>query len=338
MLQDHLTIEQLSSHLEQLTTKKVLFISKLDHGVYHVKLSDKGDVVARVFPSQDDYSTIKALSALLGYLSEQGYPAERVVPDSASSVSILADAIGSGCVLLTRFAPGNHPERNRVTFYRIGALLAKLHALPIPEGTPTGGTWHHLKLGGDARDECHGAMQMLEKARQRLQDADEQAHKDLDSLSDELRRTQDMLDKEYDNLPKALVHPDLVPANIIAQEGTATAGTDRGEWTIVDWAGAGVGVRIFSLAFVLFIGAIHGKAILLHAVMKAYRAKIKLEEAEMNVLPQAAYFRFLTIKCWEVGMGRQTPADVAKQLPWMLETAEKVTSTVRKILTAPPEE
>jgi Ser/Thr protein kinase RdoA (MazF antagonist) len=322
MLHDHLTIEQLNSHLEAHCSVKAVNISKLDLNVYRVEISKSESYVARVFPSEDSFSSISALSRLLIHLEANNYPAERIISGPSNAVTKIAESLGTGCVMLTVFIPGGHPERNRVTFYKLGVLLGQLHSLPVPEAMPIGGSWHHLSLSGGIQEECDAALQMLANTDQ------SQIAQDSQKLCDELRHLKRAFAEKEGILPKSMIHPDLVPVNVIAREGS-----DK-DWAVVDWVGAGVGHRILSLGFLLAVGAIRGKLILVHAIMKGYGSKIQLEESELEILPNAAYARFLTIKCWEVGVGRKTPSDAIKELPSLLEMAENVSRTVKNIVNA----
>jgi Ser/Thr protein kinase RdoA (MazF antagonist) len=326
MLKDHITVEHLASHLEARCSLKLGNISKLDLNVYHVECSNSENYVARVFFSKEYFGNISALSKLLNYLEANHYPAERIVSRSANAVTEIDESLGGGSVMLTTFVPGRHPERNRVTFYKLGVLLSQLHSLPIPEDIPSGGSWHHLSITGGVQEECDAAIRMLDNL-----DHD-QRNGDRQKLCDELKRLKESFAEKDNALPKCLVHPDFVPANIIAREGSDN------DWTIVDWLGAGLGHRILSLGFLLAVGAIRGKLILVHAIMKGYGSKIKLEESELELLPQATYARLFTIKCWEVGVGRKTPTDALKELPTLLEMAKNVSRTVKEIANTKPKD
>ncbi len=322
MLEDHITSDQLATHLEAHATSKVLSVARLDLNVFRVNLEDNVTVVARVFPSREAYVAVSALSSTLQHLAAHDYPAERLATEAVAPVTELDENLGGGCVLVTSFVSGTRPERNRVTFHKLGELLGRLHAIPVPDGAAKGGAWHHLSPGGGIHDECEAAMRMLNMA----------PHGDPRSvarLRDELRHVQRAFAAEERNLPAALVHPDFVPANVIVRDG---GGGNGDEWAVVDWAGAGVGPRILSLGFLLGVGAVRGKLILVQAVMKGYAVHARLEAAELRVLREAAYARFLTMGCWEVGVGRKKPVDVVDRLGALQEMSDLVSGKVKEIL------
>lgn len=323
MLTDCITPDQLAAHLEGCASRKVLSVARLDFNIFRVDFDNNIAVVARIFPSHNALAAVSALSSTLRHLAVQSYPAETLESEVVESVTKLDDKLGTGCVLVTKFVPGARPERNRVTFYKLGLLLGRLHTIPVPDGVPEGGAWHHLSLEGGIHEECQAAMRMLEGA----QAGDAEPDDNVARLRDELQHVQRAFAAEEGNLPTALIHPDFVPANIIVREGSGSDG-----WTVIDWAGAGIGPRILSLGFLLGVGAIKGKLILVHAVMKGYAAHAQLEAAEVRVLREAAYVRFLTMGCWEVGVGRKKPADVVEGLGMLLEMGDKVVATVKEIL------
>lgn len=108
-------------------------------------------------------------------------------------------------------------------------------------------------------------------------------------------------------LPRAIVHPDFVPVNIIehalSDEGIDATTKVQKKWTVVDWTGAGVGYRVISLGFLLRVAGERGRMVLVDEVMKGYGEFVKLEECELEVLAKAVYVRIFTLDCWQVAMG-----------------------------------
>jgi Ser/Thr protein kinase RdoA (MazF antagonist) len=289
--------------------------------VFRVNFDNDVAIVARIFPGEDALRVAVRLCSILQHLQAHDYPAERPAVAVVHAVSKLDPALPVGAVLATNFVPGARPERNRATFHKLGQLLGRLHALPVPEGQSKGGAWHHLSLLGGIDEECEAAVRMLDAAEQ----GDDNAAGDVTQLRDAVRHVQSAFAAEEANLPQAIVHPDLVPVNVIAHE----EGGGGDEWTVVDWAGSGAGPRILSLGFLLGVGAIRGKLVLPQAVMKGYAAHAsRLEAAELRVLREAAYARFLTMSCWEVGVGRKKPAEAVKGLDGLLAMADQVATKV----------
>jgi hypothetical protein len=322
MPEDLITIDQLTRHLEgrAYDSNKVTSVVKLDVNVFGVAFNNDANVVARVIPGPEALVAISTLSSILGHLDRYVYPAEKKAMETVQTISRLDRPLPIGAVLATTFVPGTRPERNRVTFHKLGQLLGQLHALPVPTDTQKGGAWHHLTLEGGLDEECVAAAAMLDAAQQ-----GDGKDADITRLRDALDHVRSTFSAEDANLPKALVHPDFVPSNVIVRVGS-------GEWVIVDWVGAGVGPRIVGLGFLLGVGAIRGKLVLVQAVMKGYAAR--LEPAELRVLREAAYARFLTMACWEVGVGRKTAAEAAKGLDALLDMGDAVVAKVKEIETA----
>lgn len=310
-LKNHLSTEELNGRLENTCSIKLEEITQLDLNVYKVTLADKRLWVARVF--KRPLEEIKQEAHVLTSLNQMGFPAEKCVGENP------AFAIGSElCVLLTQFAPGNRPERNRKTFHRLGSLLGQLHSLDLPLiAIPRGGAWHHLSTSGSLTEELAAAIRGLEGY---WGHAPTEQQDPIKQLINQLRAHNDLED-----LPKSLVHPDFVSSNVI--EDTATS-----EWTIVDWTGVGVGPRILSLGFLLYAAAARGKLVLVDEVMSAYGSQVTLEPGEMDRLRAAIWVRPFTIACWDVFSRGKDASEVVKCIdPWV-ESAEKVAARVRVIV------
>jgi hypothetical protein len=325
VLRDHISAAELTAHLEQHYSIKIHQITNLDLDIYTVKVNLGGDSwVARVFHQPDAYDCISRLTSLLSYLKQQGLPAEQCVGDDpVSKLSAKGD-----CVLLTKFVDGKKPTRDKVAFYRLGKLLGQIHITPIPEGAPAGGAWHHLALSGGIQEECMTVLDLLDEFDRSGAAGDDDRHH-LAILREEIHC---LRASEIEKLPAALVHPDLVLPNIIAQQGSG----EHDSWTVVDWAGAGVGPRLLSLGFLLCNAAMHGKIGLANAVMKGYHTSgARLEPSELDQrLPLAIYERYLLIQCWEVAMAREKASVVAERLPAIVEMAQKVANKIRELVKA----
>lgn len=341
MVNDHLSEAQLRAALTDHWNVQVHSYVRLDLNVSRIDLDDDTSWVVRVYPGQRTvvdndnlYVAVNSLVKLLEHLAGQEYPVEQLA--SANPVAQIAasdprNAIHGTCILVTRFVPGRSPERNRVTFYRLGRLLGKLHAMPIPPGTPEGGAWHHLCIQGGFREEYDAALMLLAKLEHHNDEPEIQA---LDVLKEKLHHLKQVFVDVEPPLPRALVHPDLVPTNVIA--GASVQQDDKGNefepWTVIDWTGAGVGTRVLSLGFLLAVAAARGKLILVDAVMKAYSEHVQLEPGELDRLSDAVSARFLTIQCWEAGLGRKTAVEVVNALPRLIQDAENVSKRVRELV------
>jgi Ser/Thr protein kinase RdoA (MazF antagonist) len=328
---------RLHNHLEAQYNLEIETIHKLDEDVYRVQIlsPQKRCWVARVFHHPANaYSAVQSLLVLLDYLKQQGYPSEELAVDpSVSALTQIKDS--SECVLVTKWVAGQAPERNRNTFYRLGTLLGKLHSLPVPSDCISpGGGWHHLNLSGGVTAEIESAISVIREVEAESSEGDEiqQGHH---GLITELRKLQVEFSPES-QLPVALTHPDLTPSNVISHaspdSGDSAPGSADEIWTIIDWAGAGIGPRIFSLGFLLAVATARGKMILVDAVLKGYRTFCSLEPLEIAHLVSAGYVRFLTMGCWEIGRGRKSVNQILETLPELVCKAEQTAERVRQII------
>lgn len=81
------------------------------------------------------------------------------------------------------------------------------------------------------------------------------------------------------------------------------------------------------------MAASRGKLVLVDAAMKGYNKHITLNPNELEQLPFAVYARLLTIRFWEVSMGRKQPAAVVDSLLSLFEIGEVVAERARKMCT-----
>ncbi|KAK6539351.1 hypothetical protein TWF694_009581 [Orbilia ellipsospora] len=337
-MEGYITQDELKFHLENHYSVQITSTHRLDLNIFRVSISkeeENEELVARIHPSADSYTFLTSLAELLTFLSSQKYPAETLISPKNPISTFQLPPTREGSIILTNFVTGTPPERNRTTFARLGALLGRLHSLPIPDGTPQGGAWHHLTLSGSIGAEIDAAMEILNQKTvppTLTEDEREDEEQSISFLRQELQTLRDTL--AIPSLPKALVHPDLVPSNVISRpkSNNSSDGMFDDEWVIVDWTGAGVGSRIVSLGYLLSVAAIHGKTTLVEFVMKGYAKYVKLEEAELERVKQAVVVRHLTIGCWQVGKERKSARVVAEELAWIVDVAEKVRVSVDEFL------
>ena len=326
IIEDRLSDAVLLAHVEKVAGGKVKSIEKLDWNVYRVDRVDHNSLVARVYAQQHE-ATVKVLAELLEHLHAKSFPAEKL-----SEPAVAAVEGSEACTLFTQFVQGSHPERNRVTYFRIGRLLGKLHSLDVVDRLPTGGAWHHLSMAGGIREECDAAVSLLRKLKAQGTSAESDSQNDnnhIDQLIEHLGVLRDVFSRA--DLPHCIVHPDLVPVNIIEEPLAAGSASPHPKWTLVDWTGAGVGCRVLPLGFVLGAAAAKGKLVLVNAVMKAYAESVALTAAELEVLPYAVYARFFTLDCWSVAMGREQAKAVVEGLPRFRKLGEDVANRVMEL-------
>jgi Ser/Thr protein kinase RdoA (MazF antagonist) len=304
--------ERLRSHLEARYGIDVAAMTDLDVGVWRVGRADGPDWVARWFPARRPAETVAGDAEILRYVEAHGFPAERCAADEPVS------ALEGRAVLVTEWADAVPRKQRREAIRatgglgRLGALLGRLHSLPSDGGAVArpGGAWHHLADGLPAA-EVAAASRMLADAAHLIPDGEREAY-------EALRAEINALDTA-DGLPEALTHPDFVLANVVATPGGMI---------LVDWAGAGRGPRIWSLAFLLYAeGAKDLRRVDL--VLAGYRRHVTLEAGELGRLAAIARARPLVLSAWSVCTGRTTPAEALAQAAEAKTLAEAIAARAR---------
>jgi Ser/Thr protein kinase RdoA (MazF antagonist) len=268
-----------------------------DQDVVLMRRDDGPSWVARVFPPERPVSAVEGDAAILNWLAEIGYPAERCADREPVSV------LDGQPVLVTEAVPSVPRAQRRAAIKDaggirgLGEMLGRLHTLAIeaePEAlNRPGGAWHHMADGAPADE--------LSVARRWLDEAEEQASvRDLPHFR-ELSDALDAVDA-CTGLPEALIHPDFVLANVVA---TAEPGM-----VLVDWAGAGRGPRVWPLAFLLWAeGAKDLRRVDL--ALSGYRRHVQLEDAELERLEATIAARPLVFVIWHLHHRVRNPADAA---------------------------
>jgi methyltransferase (TIGR00027 family) len=279
--------QALASHLESAYDIRVRAIKELDLGVHRVDLAGRQRWIARVFPRSRPADSALADAALLGWLADAGFPAERGAHPDAVSVH------RGQPVLVTRYVAGRAARANPDTFRLLGELLGRLHGLDPdhPAARRPGGAWHHLVFdaGIDLEAEAMGAL--LAATRYRVPAAQAAS---LDALLTDVGTH-----SGFDGLPQAFGHPDLVPRNVIH--------TTSGDAVVIDWAGAGLMPRIAPLGPLLW--AASAKPANLDAALAGYQMHVTLEPAEWDKLPAAMGRVPLMLAAWSFATGRRSLAD-----------------------------
>ncbi len=160
-----------------------------------------------------------------------------------------------------------------------------------------GGAWHHLAYTGGPEEELAAARELLDGARHRVPAT---ATSDYDELAAALASADG-----GDGLPEALIHADFVPSNAIAAPG--------GTPVIVDWAGAGRGPRLWSLAFLLWAAGMERMADV-DAVLAGYRDHVELEPDELARLPDVLLARPLVFTVLAFANGSQSAGEARESL------------------------
>ncbi len=293
--------ERLGAHLEEFYGVPVTATRELDHGVHRVERADGTAWLARVFPAFRSLDAARGDAALLDWLVRAGIPAERTAVPEPVSVH------DGQAVLVTEFASGRQPAASPQLFEQLGTLLAQIHGLPSDRSPAdrAGGAWHHLVLDATPADELVAVRQLLNDARHRVRPGGLAAYEQLREAVDDLTLPVD--------LPVAVVHPDLVPRNLIQ---------DGDDLTVIDWSGAGRGARVVSLGCLLWSTAGHGPSV--DAVIRGYRQTVSLQPAEIEHLDDAMALRPAVLACWTFATGRSPAEDAAA---WWVNQRRTLLST-----------
>jgi Ser/Thr protein kinase RdoA (MazF antagonist) len=300
-------MDTLPAHLEQTYGITIAKMSQLDVGVFRVDRSDNGTpLVARLFSAARSYAAAEADLAVLRYLAETGFRAER--PFGEGALTSHKDQ----AVLVTEFireAP--KAERPPYPIVRLGAMIGRLHRLAVPAGAnrPAGALHHFAE--GTMTDELRGLAGWLDSVEDRAPNGSAEA---FDTL-----RTAAAAADGGDGLPEALVHPDPVPKNaIFTADGPV----------LVDWTSAGRGSRLASMTLVLMSG---WAAV---PFLKGYRRVISLTDEECDRLAGLLFSRLLINLVFGVCREPSTAVSKAKRLPALRKDAEakarELTGVVRQ--------
>jgi Ser/Thr protein kinase RdoA (MazF antagonist) len=280
-------VDTLPTHLETEYGITIRNVTQLDVGVFRVDRTDKGTpLVVRMFSAARSYAAAEADLAVLHYLAEIGFPAERPFGDGTLT------SHQDQAVLVTEFikqAP--KAQRPPHPIIRLGAMVGRLHGLAVPAGADRpAGALHHF-ADGTMVDELRAAAGWLDSIEGQLAPGDSGALAALRSA---------VVDADGGaGLPEAFVHPDPVPKNVIfTAEGPV----------LVDWTSAGRGPRLASMTLVLRSG---WAAV---PFMRGYARKASLIGEERDRLAGLLFSRALIDAVFRVCHDPKTVPGTAKRL------------------------
>jgi Ser/Thr protein kinase RdoA (MazF antagonist) len=299
-------LDDVGAHLEATYGIGVKHVTSLDVGVLRIDRTDGPPWVARVFAAGRPLERAEGDAAVLAHLAEHGFPAERLAADAPVS------SFEGQPVLVTTFVEAaKKAKRDPEGAARIGGLLGRLHALPLP---PNGnaaarpaGALHHF-AEGTRRDELDEAARWLDQLEPRVPEGDR-------GRVDQLRQALAEADGG-EGLPAALIHPDPVPKNAIR--------TAPGELSYVDWTGAGIGPRNVSLSYVL------GRKTTSAQIVAGYAEHVTLTDEEWERLPGIVAGRHLVNLCFRLGLAPENAAGLAKKVTSIAREARSTVAAARK--------
>jgi Ser/Thr protein kinase RdoA (MazF antagonist) len=297
-------VDELPAHLEETYGITVTKVSQLDVGVFRVDQSTKGTaLVVRLFSRARSYAAAEADLAVLRYLAEIGFPAERPVGARALS------SHQGQAVLVTEFVK-QVPKAKRPPhpIVRLGAMIGRLHGVPVPAGADRpAGALHHF-AEGTMVDELRAAAGWLDSIEARVPSASGAA-------VDAIRAAVAAADGG-EGLPEAFVHPDPVPKNVIfTADGPV----------LVDWTSAGRGPRLASMTLLLRSG---WAAV---PFMKGYTRVVSLTDDERDRLAGLLFSRTLIQAVFRVCREPETVPAAAKRLDTIRRESEKTADEILNV-------
>jgi Ser/Thr protein kinase RdoA (MazF antagonist) len=275
--------ELLVGHLEDRYGIDIAGTTELDAGVIRVERCDGPPWVARRFVTGRDPSRVEGDAEVLRFLERQGVPAERCAhPEPVSTLDGRA-------VLVTTYVEGKPAANTKTVRRNLGALLGRINAME-PEPGPTrrpAGSLHHLPdYEGRPAQDLAAARALLADLEARVDPAHQQLYDSLLALLGN--------GDSGDGLPEGFLHPDATRSNVIA--------TPEG-LVLVDWAGAGTGPRLASLAVLLHSAGPKQVA----DVLAGYRAHVELTAEELDRVEGVLWIRPLWLACWQCWLAVVSP-------------------------------
>jgi len=288
-------VDTLPAHLQESYGIAVTKMTKLDVGVFRIDQSDKGTpLVARLFSQARPYALAEGDLAVLRYLAELGFPAERPFGDVP-----LTRHQGQALLVTEFIKQAPKPKRPPYPILRLGAMIGRLHGLGVPAGADrAAGALHHFAEGTVA-DELRAVAGWLDSIEDRVPDG-------AGDALDILRVTVSAADGGG-GLPEAFVHPDPVPKNVIfTADGPI----------LVDWTSAGRGPRLASMTLVL---RSRWAAV---PFMKGYSKMVSLTDDERDRLAGLLFSRQLIDLVFGVCRDPSTTVRRAKKLTALRDDCE----------------
>jgi Ser/Thr protein kinase RdoA (MazF antagonist) len=304
------------THIESHYGVEVADVAALDIGVYRLELADGTSWVARFFPARRSLEAAEGDAEVLRFLAGHDFAAEK-----PAAIGAVSQADGRP-VLVTEFVTPVPPRRRREAIVAVGGLrylgseLGRLHSLPpapASVGRP-GGAWHHL-ADGSPHLETQAVKAMLAGSEARVAAGEAAMYEYLATAVERV--------DSGEGLPQALIHPDYVLGNVVASAS--------GGLVLVDWTGAGIGPRLWNLAWFLYAEGAKSLA-RVDRVLEGYRQHVELGEDELVRMESVMRARPLTLQIWSWAAGNRTLAATAGAVAESAELASDVADRVRRSL------
>jgi Ser/Thr protein kinase RdoA (MazF antagonist) len=251
--------------------------------VFRVDRKDGRPWVARAFPPARPRTGVEGDAAILRFLEQQDYPAERVAVDDAVS-----DFDGSA-VLATRFVEGVQLPDGVAKFVMMGELLGRLHALPYDDSVsrPGGASGEDPSREGTPRQDVLAALSFLDAVDTKVPSAE---RKRFEQLRDQVRSADD-----GHGLPEGLLHGNLLHAPdhaVLSEQGPVA----------INWKASGRGPRLADFAYLIWgTGSWNPRRPnreWIDAAVNAYRRHVEPTDEELERLEAVMYIRTLYLACF----------------------------------------
>jgi Ser/Thr protein kinase RdoA (MazF antagonist) len=251
--------------------------------VFRIDRHDGDPWVARAFPPARPRAGVEGDAAILRFLEQHDFPAERLAVDDAVS-----DFDGSA-VLVTRLVEGVHLPDGAAKFAMMGELLGRLHALPY-EGSisrPGGASGEDPGHEGTPRQDLLAAQSFLDAVDTKVAPAERER---FEQLRDQVRSADD-----GHGLPEGLLHGNLLhaPDHAILSEHGPVA---------INWKASGRGPRLADFAYLVWgTGSWNPRRPnqeRIDAAVNAYRRHVEPTDDELARLEAVMYIRTLYLVCF----------------------------------------
>lgn len=271
--------EELVGHLRERYGIDAVGATRLSQHVDYVMRVDRSDGpswVARAFPPARPGKGAEGDAAILRFLEQHGYPAERLAADDPVS------DLGGSTVLVTEFVE-NTPLPRELWGSTLGDLLGRLHALSPDDvlARPGGGEGGDPSREGSPRQDLLAALAFLDSVDTKVPGDDRER---FEAFRERIRTAD-----AGEGLPEALVH-----GNLLAGHPDHAVMTGSGP-LVVNWKGSGIGPRVADLGWVLWGCWNESDAI---PIIDAYRQHVELTPEELDRLDAVMAIRPLYLSAF----------------------------------------
>ena len=278
--------------------------------VFRIDRKDGSPWVARAFPPARPRAGAEGAAAILRFLEQQDFPAERLAVDDAVS-----DLDGSA-VLVTRFVEGVQLPDGPAKFAAMGELLGRLHALRYDDSVsrPGGASGEDPSREGTPRQDLLAALSFLDAVDTKVAAGERER---FEQLRDQVRSADD-----GHGLPEGLLHGNLLhaPDHVVLGEQGPVA---------INWKASGRGPRLADLAYLVWgTGSWNPRQPdqeRIDATVNAYRRYIEPTDEELDRLEAVMHIRTLYLACFSYrrALASGRPFDEW----WFIEPPEYYSST-----------